>query len=317
MNRTDTARRKPVPLDPEPPLTRMDAIVCAYILIFVTGGGMLFLNIYGDRNVGLKIALAIIIGGFPPFISTFVAHITAAVGSGKWFVYGIIIASMGVSAANVTLTLCPPLEPYLVAPLAIAADGASIYCLSVLINAEVKRAAHRKWSALKDAAAEAAQGSGNHESYAPAGSRTPDQASAGTGGSGSQNQDPAVLGTTAGTTGTSPQNHSSGDAGNQPPASPAQPPPGPSGPGFDVNGATLAFRRAAFVAEWAARPRPPIDSLEHQQQHARRFLDDFRHAFKGDGIEASWAELGKALGMSKAKAGDLKNSLPGQSRRTA
>lgn len=314
MNRTDTARRKPVPLGPEPPLTRMDGIVCCYLLIFVTGGGMLFLNIYGDRSAGLKIALAIIIGGFPPFISTFVAHITAAVGSGKWFVYGIITVAMGVSATNVTLTLCPPLRSYLVAPLAIAADGASIYCLSVLINAEVKRAAHRKWSAAKDAAYEAAQGSGNHESYVPAGSRTPDQDGAGTRGSGSENQAPGGSGTTAGTPGTIPQNHGSGGTGGPLPLTAGGPAAGQSGPGFDVDAATLKVRRATFVAEWAARPRSPIDTVQHRQVRAQMFLDDFK---KELGIDPAVAELGKALGMSKAAAGELKRTLPAQSRRTA
>jgi len=68
--------------------------------------------------------------------------------------------------------------------------------------------------------------------------------------------------------------------------------------------------REQVVCEFAAaHPRPDAESLDRRRARAEKFLAEFR---RRTGERANNTELGKAMKVSKATAGEIRRAIPGK-----
>ena len=72
--------------------------------------------------------------------------------------------------------------------------------------------------------------------------------------------------------------------------------------------AELQALRQRLVQEFADRPRPVMEDASHRVDRAAGFLAEFRQK---TGVEMNNAELGKALRVSKATAGQIRSDVTG------
>jgi hypothetical protein len=298
--------------------------------------GSVFLNTYHDTLSLKVVAIGILVGFLPPFVSATTIH-AAKIISGTWAKVGVFLVTVGamvVSARGASFVLEPAYQGWGSYLYSVVLDGADLLLLYAIMQHYDKVREYRKW--VKSWLA--AQGRNQ-----PAGPGTTVPVTAGTApvpepGTGAvvpvapapvRDAVPAVVPEPApGTVPVPPEPSPVPDVVPvavpavvppvvpEPAAAPAKTPEdGTRGPGREQKPsqsasakAELQALRQRLVQEFADRPRPVMEDASHRTGRAARFLAEFRQK---TGVEMNNAELGKALRVSKATAGEIRSDVAG------
>lgn len=262
--------------------------------IIGAASGSLFFNLYNDSQT-LPAVIAGAAGFLPPFMSVVLGHAVKDVEEGwaKVGVFVVTIGAMSVSARGSAEVLSPALGVWGGYLLSVVLDGADLILLYALIKHYGKARHYKQWLATEGAGTSLAP----VLATAPAGSEpvarvvpnhTPEPVPA-------QSEPVAPV-------------PSSGSGLPVPVAAKATAPA--KHPRTQSRTATTAedrqSLRAAVVTEMAARPRPAMEHAAQRVARAESLLTEYQQR---TGIKMSLAELGKALGVSKATAGEIRSAI--------
>lgn len=270
------------PLRPAPENPGGGVAVFAWAGILAAAGGSLTFNIWHDyHSGGLQIALAVIAGILPPFLSTVLAHVAVVLNSGffgkAWigraWIFTVTAGAMFVSAFASSKVLEPGYGLAVGVIFSLVMDSASMTCLFVLLRVYEARAAYSRW--LAERAAGTAGGGENRAS-----------------GGGSGNRDAAVLepGTGAGNPGgpVAPEPELPARQNREPdPQDSPEPATGGGAPGREVTG-----RAGRSLEELVEAARPGAAAY-----------------YAGHGRHEPVAEVRLRLAISKVMACDVMNVL--------
>lgn len=261
--------------------------------IVLTASGTLFFNLYHDTRL-LNLLVAIPAGILPPVNSVILGHAVKAVGD--WWVkagvFAVTICFMAVSATGSAMVLAPAYHLWGGYVLMLALDAGDLFLLYALIGHYEKVRAYKQWTlgrpfiAMPDVVPSAAA------VLAPTG----------TGATAVPEPVPGATVLVPGTAavpvpvGAEPAPVSS--SGGKPGRPPVNKSP-------DAKTADAALRRK-LADEMASRQRPAVEGVHQREVRAAKILTEFREK---TGTEMNLGDFAKAVGVSKATAGDIRRTI--------
>lgn len=290
---------------PAPETFGTDVIVLTYAGIIAAAGGSLTFNIWHAEHKQ-ALLLALIIGFLPPFLSTVLAHVAAAARlgpRGRGCVFFLTGGMMFVSAWASSQVLKPVDGLAVGIVFSLFADAISMACLVILMKAYAAKADYKQWlqaggRALPGIVPGTAAGTPNDSGAAVPGTAAGLARNAGPVVPGNadpvvprneQHPDPDPGGLVSGTPSVRPS--------VQPPALPGSRPARTARrPSGDSTGED---RKAAVVADIAARPRPAVESTGQREKRALDILAEFR---RRTGQRMTNTDFARALGVRKQAA---------------
>lgn len=298
------------PEKPESPFILWAGIIAA-------GGGSVFFNTYHDTHA-LQVVVGVPAGFLPPFMAATIIH-AVKVTKQDWVkvcVFLVTIAAMVVSAIGAAHVLQDAYYTWGSYLFPFVLDSADLLLLYAIMEHYEKVHEYRKWIKEHLAAESRNQGPGS-------GSAVPAEPAARSGAVLPVVPEPAPEPVPV-----PPEPRPAHDTA--PPVVPdtvpavvpepsvpaAKTPKGDSrGPGREQRPsqsasakAELQALRQRLVQEFADRPRPVMEDASHRVGRAAGFLAEFRQK---TGVEMNNAELGKALRVSKATAGEIRSDVTG------
>jgi hypothetical protein len=271
--------------------------------IIGAAAGSLFFNLYHDTHLLPTLVIAIPAGVLPPYMTVVLGHAIKEIEGLliKLAVFTVTIAAMAVSAIASAPSLVAAYGPVGAYILPISLDCADLILLFALIKHYERAREHARW--LANQAARNQRPAQNQPAAPVSAAVVPAlEPPAGTTGTARGAVVPGVVpGTTPGTTAV-PVTPASATATPVPVAAVKPPRPAPRDETADA-------AREKIVAEIAARPenRPAgPESTTHRAARGDRILAEFRQ--RAD-AEMNLREFARAMGVSKATAGEIRRSI--------